>query len=170
MADTTAVSKKESNERGRMILSLKAKPPSKANKIINKVIVGVNVYVYRKSAGRLLGRMGELDFLLLTTQGRKSGRLRTNPVAYLYDAGRFVICAAYGGQPVNPAWFVNLRAVPRVTIEIGRERIDATAVVVDPGPERDRLWQRFAEALPVYARYQSRTSRSLPIVVITPIE
>lgn len=170
MAETMPVSKKEADKRGGMILRPKVKPPSKANKLINRVIVRMNVYVYRKSGGKLLGRMGKLDFLLLTTQGRKSGRPRTNPVAYLYDAGRFVICAAYGGEPVNPAWFMNLRAVPRVMVEIGRERIDATAMVVDPGAERDRLWQRLVDALPVYARYQNRTSRLLPIVVITPVD
>jgi deazaflavin-dependent oxidoreductase (nitroreductase family) len=147
-----------------------AKPPSKANKTINKAIVAVNVFIYRKSGGKLLGRMGKLDFLLLTTQGRKTGRQRTTPVGYVYDDGRFVICAAYGGQPVDPAWFLNLRAIPQVIVEIGPERIDALATVVPPGAERDRLWGRLVDTLPIYTRHQSRTNRLLPIVAITPAD
>lgn len=146
------------------------RPPSKANKTINKVIVAINVFIYRKSGGKLLGRMGNLDFLLLTTCGRKTGRGRTCPVAYLYDVGRFVICAAYGGSTVNPAWFHNLCAVPEVTVEIGRERIHAVAAVVPPGAERDSYWQRLVAALPMYATYQKRTDRLLPIVLITPTD
>jgi deazaflavin-dependent oxidoreductase (nitroreductase family) len=146
------------------------KPPSEFNKFVNRVVVRVNVYHYRRSGGRFLGRFGKLDLLLLTTQGRRTGRSYTNPVGYLYDAGSFAVCAAYGGEAVHPSWFKNLCATSSVTVEIGRQRIPATAKVLPPGPDRDRIWQRFVDVRPIYARFQNRTERLLPIVLLTPTD
>jgi deazaflavin-dependent oxidoreductase (nitroreductase family) len=146
----------------------KTKPPSRANIAANKVIVRGNVWIYRKTRGRVLGKFGRMDALLLTTRGRKTGKRRTNPVTYLYDRGRFVVCGAYGGEIVHPAWYGNLRAVPKVTAEIGLETVPCTAHVEPPGPERDRLWQALCDASPAYRLYQNRTDRLLPVVVLTP--
>jgi F420H(2)-dependent quinone reductase len=142
--------------------------PAKPLMLINKGIVRANVFLYRQSGGRILGRFGDLDALLITTLGRKTGKTRTNPVGYLWDGGRFVICAAYGGETVHPAWYLNLRATPKATVEIGREKIEVTAEVLAPGVERDRLWQRLAEVFPSYVKFQGKTARILPVVVLTP--
>src|SRR3984893_8477717 len=107
----------KAKRRGGLILRFKTKPPSAASKLINKGIVRLNVYVYRKSGGKILGRFGGLDALLITTLGRKTGKTRTNPVGYIHDRGRFVVCGAYGRHAVHPARELDLPAAPQ---EIGQ--------------------------------------------------
>jgi len=153
-----------------LFLRPKTKPPSKFSKVINKAIVRTNVHFYRRSSGRILGKFGDLDAMLITTVGRKTGKTRTNPVGYLWDNGRFVICAAYGGEAVHPGWYLNLLAVPQATVEIGREKIEVTAEALPPGPERDRLWKRLVDVFPAYSKFQNRTTRLLPVVVLTPMD
>jgi deazaflavin-dependent oxidoreductase (nitroreductase family) len=148
----------------------KRKPPSELNKRINRAFVRANVYLYRRSRGRITGRFMGMDVLLITTIGRKTGISRTNAVTYLWDSGRFVVCAAYGGEIVHPAWYLNLMAVPRATVDIGMEQLEVTAEVLPDGPERDRLWGRLAQATPMYGRYQTMTSRLFPIVLLTPVD
>jgi deazaflavin-dependent oxidoreductase (nitroreductase family) len=148
----------------------RAKPPSRLSRRLNQAFVRANVFLYRRSRGRIGGRFMGMDVLLLTTIGRKTGVSRTNAVTYLWDSGRFVVCAAYGGATVHPAWYLNLEAVPRARVDIGMERLDVTAEVLPPGPERDRLWNRLAEATPMYGRYQTMTPRLFPVVVLTPVD
>jgi deazaflavin-dependent oxidoreductase (nitroreductase family) len=151
-----------------LILPPKVKPPSRASILINKGVVRANVWIYRKTKGRVLGKFGGIDALLITTQGRKTGKIRTNPVGYIWDRGRFVVVAAYGGEAVHPAWYRNLRAVPKVTVNIGMEIIDCTARTEPPGPERERIWAELVKAFPNYETFQHRTDRLLPVVVLTP--
>ena len=73
--------------------------------------------------------------------------------------------AAYGGQPKHPAWYLNLRANSRVTIQHG-EQTRAMIAEVAEGDERSRLWSRLIEAYPAYADYQRKTERQIPIVVL----
>lgn len=145
----------------------KTKAPPRVVININKIIVRVNVYLYRKSGGRILGHFGNLDALLLTTLGRSTGKSRTNPVGYMWDNGRFIICAAYGGEPVNPAWYKNLIATPKVNVEIGKEKIEVLAEVL-AGSEREEIWAKMIEVFPLYAKFQDKTDRELPVVVLTP--
>jgi deazaflavin-dependent oxidoreductase (nitroreductase family) len=105
------------------------------------------------------------QLILLTTRGRKSGRERTNPLAFTRDGDRYVIVASKGGAPTNPDWFRNLRANPRVTVEVGPERFEANARVVG-GAERRRLYDAHAARMPAFADYEKRTSREIPVVVL----
>lgn len=145
----------------------RAQPPSRAKVLVNKAVVRVNVYVYRASGGRLLGSFGGLPALLLTTLGARTGRSRTNPVTFIRDGERLVICAVYGGEPVNPGWYWNLRATPRAFVQIGRERFAATAEILPPGPERDRLWAHLLKIFPLYTKFTGRTDRTIPVIALT---
>lgn len=158
----------EAKRRADPTVRSKKKPPSRFKIAINKGVVRLNVYVYRKSGGKILGRFGRLDALLITTLGRKTGKTRTNPVGYIYDGGRFAVCGAYGGEAVHPAWFLNLRAVPKATVEVGREKIDVTAEVLSDGPERDRIWGRMVDVFPSFGKFQNKTDRLIPVVILTP--
>lgn len=147
---------------------IRTTPPSRAKILVNKAVVRVNVFVYRKSGGRLLGEFGGLKALLLTTLGAKTGRSRTNPVTFIRDGGRIVICAVYGGEAVNPGWYWNLRATPRAFVQVGRDRFPVTAEILPDGPERDRIWAHLLTLFPLYTKFQSKTDRLIPIVVLTP--
>ncbi len=120
---------------------------------------------FRANAGRLTsGPFAGRTLLLLTTTGARSGRPLTKPLGFTRDGQRYVVIASKGGSPTHPAWFHNLRANPRVTIEVGPETFDALASVPE-GAERARLYAQQAAQIPVFARYQEMTTRQIPVVV-----
>ena len=106
--------------------------------------------------------------LLLTTRGAKSGATHTTPLVYTRDGDRLVVIASKGGAPTNPAWYHNLVADPNATVEVGRDRFQARAVVAQ-GEERNRLFAAQAAVMPNFAEYQRRTTRRLPVIVLEPV-
>ena len=125
--------------------------------------------VYRASGGRLLGRVAGMPVLLLTTTGRRSGRPRTAALTYFRDSADLVVIGSYGGSDLPPAWWLNLQRDPRARVLIGgtTSRVTARAATAE---EHDRLWPLVTSAYPGYARYQERTARPVPIVMLTPEE
>jgi deazaflavin-dependent oxidoreductase (nitroreductase family) len=83
------------------------------------------------------------------------------------DGDRYVIFASKGGAPDNPAWYFNLKAHPKVEIEVGTERMNATATEAT-GEERDRLYTAMAASVPAFSEYAEQTERQIPVMVITP--
>jgi deazaflavin-dependent oxidoreductase (nitroreductase family) len=113
------------------------------------------------------GRVGDGSLLLLHHTGAKSGESRINPLAYLSDNGRYVVFASRGGAPKNPAWYHNLKAHPKVAIEVGTETIHVLASEAT-GEERERLYRTQAERVPQFAEYERQTERVIPVIVLTP--
>ena len=105
------------------------------------------------------------SLLLLTTRGARSGRERTNPLAFTRDGDRIFVIASKGGAPTNPDWYWNLRANPRVTVEVGPERVEADARVAK-GAERRRLYDLQATKMPGFKEYEKRTTREIPVVLL----
>jgi deazaflavin-dependent oxidoreductase (nitroreductase family) len=131
------------------------------------VVSRIHVALFRLTHGRIGSRIGNgLPVLLLTTTGRKSGRRRTTPLLYVEDGGRHVVVASVGGAPKHPAWYLNLQADPRTTVEVGRRRLAVRAETAEP-EERARLWQSVTAMYPTYDAYQAKTSREIPIVILT---
>ncbi len=108
--------------------------------------------------------------LLLHSTGAKTGRKRTNSLTYARDGETYLIVASNGGAPRNPAWYHNLKAHPRVQVNVGPRRLDVTARVVMPGDDDyDRLWRIVnANNADRYRAYQKRTSRPIPVIVLEP--
>jgi deazaflavin-dependent oxidoreductase (nitroreductase family) len=130
-----------------------------------KLLSMFHVLVYRLTRGRLLGSYSGLDFLLLTTTGSKSGRRRTRPLSYLKHDEGYVLVASFGGAPRHPAWYLNLRSNPAVTIQVKGRRRSAMAETATP-EERARLWPRVVAMYAAYDTYQSRTEREIPLVLV----
>jgi len=124
------------------------------------------VWLYRRSGGRIGGKMFGAPVLLLTSTGRRSGRPWTNPLLYQPDGDRFVIIASNGGSDKHPAWWLNLRSNPEASIEIGAESIPVTAARMS-GAERDRLWGLMVKAYGGYANYERKTTRKIPVILLT---
>lgn len=125
---------------------------------------------FRAHGGRVGGMFEGADLLLLTTRGARTGRDRTTPVGYVRDGARLLVFASNGGAPRHPGWYHNVRAEPRVVVEVGAdggriERFEARAVVTE-GPERDRLFAAQALRDPAFAAYQAGTDRSIPVVAL----
>src|SRR3989304_626901 len=75
---------------------------------------------YRLTGGAIGGKLGKAPMLLLTTTGRKSGRLRTTPLLYLADGENMVVIASNGGSDRDPGWWVNLKHNPRAEVQVRR--------------------------------------------------
>ncbi len=127
-----------------------------------------NVWLYRRTNGRVGGRgMGRLPLLLLTVTGRSSGTPRTVPIAYFdHNDDYLVVGTGMGGSKRAPQWFLNLKAAGKGRIRIRGREHDVDAHLTS-GPERDELWAQIAPRAPHFARFQARTGRTLPIVVLT---
>ena len=120
---------------------------------------------FRENGGETFGPFKGRPVLLLTTKGAKSGEARTTPLVYSRDGDRVVIIASMGGAPKHPAWFLNLRANPDVTVELGTEKFQATSAIAE-GEERDRLFAQQAATMPAFNEYQQKTSRQIPVVIL----
>ena len=126
-----------------------------------------HLVVRRLSGGRLLGRVAGMPVLLLTTTGRRSGRPRTTPLTFFRDGADLVVIASNGGEDRAPGWSLNLRANPRAVVELAGERLSVTARTAST-EERDRLWAEITATYAGYARYQERTERRIPVLLLTP--
>jgi deazaflavin-dependent oxidoreductase (nitroreductase family) len=120
---------------------------------------------FRAERGKLGGRWAGRPLLLLTTTGARSGRPHTTPIMYVPDGDRLLVIASNAGAPVHPDWYRNLAAHPEVTVEVGTETFDATAVVID-GAERQQLWARIVELYPFFTEHQAKVTRQIPVVAL----
>jgi len=140
----------------------------KVGSVIVKVISQANTWLFRVSGGRLGGRMpGGQPVLLLTTIGRKSGQPHTAPLLYLKEGDVYVVVASKGGMSHHPLWFKNLEANPRVEVEVGSSKLVMNARQATAN-EKAAVWPKLVAMYPSYADYQKRTTRDIPVVLLTP--
>ncbi len=118
---------------------------------------------YRGSADSPAG------FLKLTTTGRKSGKQRNVHLIYIRDDSAYVVTASNGGRQRPPGWLFNVRSNPQVTIHVQDTQVSAVAEVAEPDKRRE-LWARLLSIAPLYAGYEKRTSREIPMVILQPVD
>lgn len=116
---------------------------------------------FRANGGKVAAFEGG-TLLLLHTTGAKSGQPRLSPLASLEVDGKILIVGSYAGAPKDPAWVHNLRAHPRARIEIGTDAYDVVAREL-PADERAAAYPKIVELAPVFAEYQAKTSRAIPL-------
>jgi deazaflavin-dependent oxidoreductase (nitroreductase family) len=126
-----------------------------------------NIAEFRANHGRVGGQFEGAPLVLLHTVGAKSGKPRTNIMMYLADGDRYLIFASKAGAEENPAWYWNLKANPDARIEVGDDTVDVHATELQ-GPERDEKYALQAERYPGFADYHHKTSRTIPVVALTP--
>jgi deazaflavin-dependent oxidoreductase (nitroreductase family) len=120
---------------------------------------------YMESDGKAGHRWSGVHTLLLTTRGRRSGKLRRTALIYGRDGDRYLVVASSGGAKHHPAWYLNLTENPEVEVQVGPDRFAARAHTAS-GEEKARLWGTMASIWPEYDRYQARTERDIPLVVL----
>jgi deazaflavin-dependent oxidoreductase (nitroreductase family) len=120
---------------------------------------------FRANGGIVPSRVHPSPLLILHTIGAKTGQPRENPLAYLPDDDSFAIFGTNAARPSNPDWYHNLRAHPKAVIEVGSERIPVAARVVD-GEEKHRLWSAQVAVMPLFAEYEQKVSRAIPVIVL----
>jgi F420H(2)-dependent quinone reductase len=142
------------------------------NPVANKVMAAGNraaAWVYRRTRGRIGGSAKGVPVLLLTVPGRKSGTLRTVPVAYFEHGNGYVVTASAGGAKSDPQWIHNLGAAGKARISVYEDQHDVDARIADHA-EREELWQDIVLArAPFFAKYEEKAGRTIPIALLTPL-
>lgn len=124
---------------------------------------------FEATDGREANTLDGVPIVVLTTVGARTGTLRKTPLMRVEHEGRYAVVASMGGAPSHPVWFHNVVAHPLVELQDGAVRRDYVAREVD-GREREEWWDRAVAVWPDYARYQTRTSRVIPVLVLEPVE
>jgi deazaflavin-dependent oxidoreductase (nitroreductase family) len=122
---------------------------------------------FRANEGKVGGPFEGAPLLLLHTVGAKSGQPRVNPMMYQRVPGGYAVFASKGGAPVNPDWYHNVLAHPRVSAEIGTGTGEFVARVAE-GEERERIWTAQKSAYPGFADYEQKTTRQIPVIILEP--
>ncbi len=117
---------------------------------------------------RPVGLPGLVPTLLLSVAGRKTGKIRHVTLLYGADDGAFLVIGSKGGNADHPVWFLNLMASGECDIRVASLHTRATASVLD-GADHDQAWARLSAQYPVYAKYQARAERQIPVVRLTPV-
>jgi deazaflavin-dependent oxidoreductase (nitroreductase family) len=123
---------------------------------------------YEASGGRDGGDLEGVPVVILTTVGRRTGKLRKAPLMRVSDGERYAVIGSKGGMPTHPEWYLNLLAEPEVTLQDG-DRARRYRGHVAEGDERAEWWARAAATWPDYDEYTTRTERRIPVVVLDPI-
>jgi deazaflavin-dependent oxidoreductase (nitroreductase family) len=131
-----------------------------------RLIGRLHASLWRLTRGRFVDAVGAAPFLLLTTKGRKTGRLRTTPVLYLEDGRDFIVVASFGGNDMHPAWYLNLTQYPQAEVVIRGEhrRVTSREISIE---EKKIIWPRLVKSYPQFDIYQQRTSREIPLLRLT---
>lgn len=107
--------------------------------------------------------MGRIDVALVETIGRKTGAVRSVPIACYPYRDSVVVSASNSGKESHPVWYLNMKANPAVTVQLGRERFRAIAVDVDDN-EREALWDTIVKLNKHQGEYLEKAQRKIPLV------
>jgi F420H(2)-dependent quinone reductase len=127
----------------------------------------LGVWVLRRRGGAV-ARAWKVDVLVLTTRGRRSGRERTVVLRYFPDGEAMILAAANDGGANHPGWYHNLAAQPSARVEVRGRTISVRADELPP-EEAPEWWQRIVGIEPSYERFARATTRTIPIIRLTPI-
>jgi deazaflavin-dependent oxidoreductase (nitroreductase family) len=140
--------------------------PGRSQARVLKAWTRFHRWAYQRTNGKVLSRMRGKPTLLLTTTGRRTGRLHTVPLPYFADGDKMIVVGSASGAERHPAWVLNLTANPRVTVQYLADSGPAEAEIL-AGDERKAMWERINAEAPWYAGYQQRTSREIPLIRLT---
>jgi deazaflavin-dependent oxidoreductase (nitroreductase family) len=130
-----------------------------------KVFWAIHLRLYQWTSGRVGNMLRGLPVLLLTTKGKKTGQPRTKALMYLPYNDNFVVIASNLGKDDHPAWWYNLQAEPKASVQIKSEHFSVNAREAQED-EREAIWQALAEKTSDYEQYRSWTSRRIPLVIL----
>jgi deazaflavin-dependent oxidoreductase (nitroreductase family) len=122
---------------------------------------------YRETNGEVGYEWNGVPTLLLTTTGRQTGQPRTCALIFGRDGDDYLVIASTGGAPRHPSWYLNLQARPAARIQVKTQHLDVVARTAS-ADEKPRLWKIMTDLWPNYDVYQTRTERTIPLVVLSP--
>ena len=134
-------------------------------KIMMKLFMALHVFLYRVSGGRMGGNMNGFKVLVLSTIGRKSGKVHSNPVGYFEREGAYLVVASNGGADKDPAWFFNLKSNPKFNIQV-MDKVLPVKAEITSGEKRAALWKSVVAEAPAFGKYEQSTTREIPLVLL----
>ena len=129
--------------------------------------VAEQVRKYEETGGTEGAVLEGVPVIILTTRGRKSGKLRKSPLMRIEHNGTYAVVASMGGAPQHPVWYLNLVENPDVTLQDGTRVLDLKARTASPDEKRE-WWPRLTAVWPAYDDYQARTDRDIPVIILEP--
>jgi deazaflavin-dependent oxidoreductase (nitroreductase family) len=135
---------------------------------LDKRLSPLGVAVYRWTKGAIT-RPWQVDALLLTTRGRRTGKDRTVVLQFFRDGESMVLAAANDGGAAAPGWYHNLTATPTARVEVMDRAFPVRAEEL-PADAAAAFWPRLLLRSPSYERYVRATSRTIPLVRLTRVE
>ena len=129
--------------------------------------VAEQVEQYEATAGREAGTLDGAPCVILTTRGRKTGKIRKAALMRIEHDGTYAVVASMGGAPQHPVWYLNLVADPDVTLQDYDKVLDLRARTATAEEKRD-WWPRLTAVWPAYDDYQAATDRDIPVVLLEP--
>ena len=133
--------------------------------------VGSHIKEYVESDGHQGHLWRGFPTLLLTTRGRKTGKLRRTALIYGRDGENYLLVASTGGGPKHPYWYLNLVENPLVEIQVKEKKLKAWARTADP-EEKQRLWPVMSKIFPTYDEYivkAAQAGREIPLIILEPV-
>ena len=127
------------------------------------------VEAYERTDGQEKGDLKGVPVIILTTTGRRTGAIRKSPLMRVKDGDKYAVVASKGGAPENPVWYLNIKDNPTVQLQDGAEKKTYRAHVA-AGSEREEWWGKASAVWPDYNEYQKKTSREIPLLVLTPVD
>src|SRR5438552_14304023 len=125
------------------------------------------VELYETSGGTEGTELQGAAVVILTTRGRRTGKIRKTPLMRVEHEGTYAVVASLGGAPKHPVWYYNLVSNPDVTLQDGPKVFEMKARELT-GTERAEWWKRATDAWPPYDDYQAKTERIIPVFVLEP--
>jgi deazaflavin-dependent oxidoreductase (nitroreductase family) len=128
---------------------------------------------FRANSGPVTAAMGGalagLDLVLLHYRGRRSGKAYITPVAYMTYEGDYLLLGSFAGAATEPLWVKNVENATELTVETGTATRTMTPRVLRDGPERDKLYEAAREHWPFVLHYEQQTTRTFPVIRLTPV-
>lgn len=138
--------------------------------LLQRALTSSQANLFKLTRGRRFARFAGVPIGVIETTGRRTGKKRTTPVALLEHQWGTLVVASDGGSDRHPAWYLNLRADPRATIWTARDGRRPVVARELPPAERDEVWEDLCRHNPGYVGYQKATSRTLPVLVLDPVD
>jgi F420H(2)-dependent quinone reductase len=130
-------------------------------------VAAKQVELYEATGGAEGNEIVGYPVYILTTRGRKTGKVRKAPLIKVSEGNTYIAIASFGGAPKHPVWYLNLVADPHVMVQDGPEAKDYIARVAE-GEEKEQWWAKAVEVYPTYTDYQASTDREIPLVILEP--
>ena len=127
----------------------------------------LNVFMYKLTGGRILGKLAGRPVMLVTMTGAKSGKKRTVPLMYVPYKEGVILVGSQGGAPKSPVWVKSVQQNPDVTVQYKSKIMELRARQVDDA-EKAEVWPVCVEHYHEYDDYQNRTERNIPVFVCEP--